>query len=107
MFKCYLDKVIFIMINDDEIIKACKALGHKLRLKIFKFIVKNNLHGSCPSDILSEIETTNANISFHLKELENANLLYKKKLGKHIFYYANMDYTNSIMQNIIKDCCSN
>ena len=95
--------------------KAFKALGDKTRLELFLII--NELPGVCLCDLESGFSLSGSNLSRHLKELHQAQLLEINKVGKWKYYQissfgnefvtlviakANKEYLQSIKANISK-----
>jgi len=85
-------------------VKIFSALAQELRLKILKRLVKTGDDGLCPCHLVEEFEMTNANLSFHLKELESAGLVEKERRGKFIHYRAKCDVIKKLGDFLIEDC---
>lgn len=90
--------------NNNKAVKAFSALAQESRLKIIKRLVKEGPEGLCPCHLVEEFKMSNANLSFHLKELENANLVGKQRKGKFIHYHAKCEFIKEIGDFLIKDC---
>jgi len=90
--------------NIEQSIKIFSALAHSGRMKILKKLIAAGDDGLCPCNLAKYINTSNANLSFHLKELEHANLISKKRNGKYIFYYANCKLISDLSKFLIEDC---
>ncbi len=88
-----------------QIVKAFSALAQETRVNIIKRLVEVGEQGVCPCCLVKELKLTNSNLSFHLKELENAGLIQKRKEGKFIYYYADCCFIKSIGDFLIEDCC--
>ena len=86
------------------LVKAFSALAQESRVKILKELVKFGDAGLCPCNLVGELDLTNSNLSFHLKELENAKLIRKVKQGKFIHYYANCDFIKTVGDSLVSDC---
>ncbi len=89
----------------EKIVKAFSALAQETRVKILKKLVEVGTDGMCPCHLVQKLKLTNSNLSFHLKELDNAGLIKKRKSGKFIYYYAECDFIKSIGDFLIEDCC--
>lgn len=75
-----------------------KALSDKSRLRI----VNNLINGPMYVELLSErLELASSTISFHLKKLEEANLVYSKKEQYYVMYYLNEDVFNINLKDIV------
>lgn len=74
-----------------------KALGDETRLKILRCIYKNI---ASTKDIAKEVNITEAGVSKHLKLMQQAGLLYKKRDGNYIKYYIEREIIDRIPMNI-------
>ncbi len=90
--------------NIEKSVKILNALAHEFRLKIVKQLVAVGKEGLCPCHLVERLNTTNANLSFHLKELENAGLVSKEKKGKFIYYKANCKLIKKLGDFLIEGC---
>lgn len=90
--------------NSENLVKIFSALAKKERIDIIQELIKAGDDGKCPCDLLDVLEMTNANLSFHLKELKNANLISGSKKGKFIFYKTNCDVIKHAGEFLIEDC---
>ncbi|OPZ79198.1 MAG: Arsenical resistance operon repressor [Alphaproteobacteria bacterium ADurb.Bin438] len=80
------------------------ALSQENRIMILKEIMKHGKQGLCPCHLVEKFELSNANLSFHLKELVNANLITKQKQGKFINYQANCEQIRELGEFLIETC---
>jgi DNA-binding transcriptional ArsR family regulator len=90
--------------NIKKSVKIFAALAQETRLLILKRLVSVGIEGLCPCHLVDEFNLTNANLSFHLKELENAGLLEKEKKGKFIHYRAKCSVIKELGDFLIEDC---
>tara|TARA_Y100001960_G_scaffold329659_1_gene421603 strand:- start:1198 stop:1488 length:291 start_codon:yes stop_codon:yes gene_type:complete len=88
----------------DTAIKAFNVLGQKVRLTLMLQLVEKGEEGLCPCDMLQDLDIANSSLSFHLKELENAGLVYKQKKGQYIFYYAKCDVLKTLGDFLLEKC---
>ena len=79
-------------INMDNVFKA---LGDKVRLDLFLII--NELPEICLCDLETAFSLSSSNLSRHLKELHQANLLEINKVGKWKYYRV-----SSLGENFIR-----
>jgi DNA-binding transcriptional ArsR family regulator len=70
-------------------INAFLALGQITRLNIFRLIVQRGDIGLTPSQIIEKLGIPNATLSFHLKELLNAELLLVERQSRNLIYRPN------------------
>lgn len=88
----------------DKLTKAFAALSQNSRVQILKMVLGSGSDGICPCELIDKLELTNANLSFHLKELENAGLVNKNKKGRFIYYFAKCDVIESLGRFLITGC---
>ncbi|MCK5296575.1 MAG: winged helix-turn-helix transcriptional regulator [Alphaproteobacteria bacterium] len=89
-----------------ESVKIFNALSQEIRLSIVLELVKAGKDGLCPCYLVERLNLTNSNLSFHLKELENAELVHSEKKGKFIHYRANCALLKEVGDFLISDCLS-
>lgn len=63
--------------------KVFRALGDPLRLKIFMLLSKKSM---CGCEVMSALNLTQSNASYHLGSLERAGLIKGKRVRKWVFY---------------------
>jgi len=86
-------------------IQAFLALGQESRLNIFRLIVQRGDHGLTPSQIIEKLGIPNATLSFHLKELVNANLLLVERQSRNLIYRPNAELVQSLSGFLLENCC--
>ena len=82
-------------INDDEILllsQVSDALAHPARIKIFRHIMKCNVHRTliCNKDLVNTFDYSQATISQHIKKLIDSGLIVGKRDHKYTYFYANV-----------------
>jgi DNA-binding transcriptional ArsR family regulator len=86
-------------------ITALSALAHESRLGIFRLLVEQGPEGLPAGEIASRRKLSNANASFHLKELANAGLINSAQAGRFIYYAANYKTMNGLVDYLTRNCC--
>ncbi len=92
------------MKNTDAII-AFLALGQETRLNLFRLIVQKGDIGLTPSQIIEKLGIPNATLSFHLKELVNANLLVVERQSRNLIYRPHADLVSDLSNFLLENCC--
>ncbi len=87
-------------------IKALTALAHETRLTIFRVLVQAGESGVAAGQLAKELNIPNATLSFHLKELNNAELVSARQEGRFIYYSANFETMNALLGYLTENCCS-
>lgn len=71
-----------------------KALSDPVRREILTMLRKGRLSAG---DIASHFDMTGATVSYHLKQLKNADLIYETKEKNFIFYSLNTSVFEEIL----------
>lgn len=91
--------------KDKTILKALAALAQGTRLAIFRLLVQQGPEGLSVGAIAGRLELANATLSFHLKELANADLVTVRQDGRFIYYGANYPAMNGLVDYLTENCC--
>ena len=92
--------------NQEQLLKALKALANESRMKMFETILNNQAQCSCcpenigifefdkegiccVDEIVDKFGMAQSTISQHLKELHNAGLLERHKKAQWVYYTVN------------------
>lgn len=86
-------------------INAFLALGQESRLNVFRLIVQKGDVGLTPSQIIEKLGIPNATLSFHLKELVNANLLIVERQSRNLIYRPNAALVQDLSDFLLENCC--
>lgn len=86
-------------------INAFLALGQESRLNIFRLIVQRGDIGLTPSQIIEKLAIPNATLSFHLKELVNADLLLVERQSRNLIYRPNAKLVQDLSEFLLENCC--
>ena len=87
-------------------VKAFLALGQESRLNVFRLIVQKGDLGLTPKDIVETLGIPNATLSFHLKELLQANLVVVERASRNLFYRPNATIINDLSIFLMENCCN-
>lgn len=84
---------------------ALAALAQESRLAIFRYLVEAGPNGSSVGPIAEALSLPAATLSFHLKELTHADLLVSRQEGRFIWYSANFETMNGLIEYLTENCC--
>ena len=87
------------------VLNALAALSQATRLAIFRHLVEAGPKGSTVGPIADVLGLAAATLSFHLKELTNAELLVNHQEGRFIRYAVNFDTMNRLIAYLTENCC--
>ena len=88
-----------------DILTALAALAHETRLAIFRLLVETGPEGLPVGKIGERLGTAPATLSFHLKELANADLVTMRHEGRFIYCSANFATMNGLLAYLTENCC--
>jgi ArsR family transcriptional regulator, arsenate/arsenite/antimonite-responsive transcriptional repressor len=96
-----INNAIFTSMNNDmkRTIQIFKALGDRNRLRILKMLQHKN--GSCVCEIVSVLGVVQSTTSTHLRNLEDAGLIYSVKEGKWVNYYLDTDSDDEKVREVL------
>lgn len=88
------------------VILALGALAQETRLGIFRMLVKRGPEGFTPGEIATQMSVPASTLSFHLKELQVAQLVTTRREERNIYYSANLEHMNAVLAFLTDNCCS-
>jgi len=75
------------MANLEDILNSFQALSDSIRLEILELLKSQEL---CVCELCEKLKINQSKLSFHLKNLKNANLILARQEGKWIYYRLNL-----------------
>lgn len=91
--------------EENKAIAALGALAQETRLKIYRLLVRSGPLGEPAGGIASALGLAPATLSFHLKELERAGLIFSRREGRQIFYAPDFPAMTGLLDFLMEDCC--
>ncbi|WP_195574972.1 ArsR/SmtB family transcription factor [Paenibacillus sp. 1001270B_150601_E10] len=76
------------MISIEEMAEQFKLLGDKTRLKIVSLVAQQQM---CVCHLVEILQTTQPNISQHLRKLKDAGLVVEERRGQWIYYSLSIE----------------
>lgn len=92
--------------KSETAIVALAALAQESRLTLFRSLVKRGPEGYTPGEIIERLGIPAPTLSFHLKTLSAAGLIVVRRDGRFLFYSANFQKMNSLIEFLTDQCCS-
>ena len=74
--------------------------------ELFRLLVETGPEGLPVGHIAEKLALPNATLSFHLKELANADLVVTAPKGRSIIYSANFTTMNNVVDYLSENCCA-
>ena len=90
--------------EDKYVIKALAALAQPNRLQIFRSLVVKGHEGLTPALLAQALGLPANTLSFHLKELMNADLISRERSGRNLIYRAQYDRMNAVLAYLTQNC---
>ena len=88
-----------------EAVSALAALAQETRLGVFRLLVEAGPEGVSVGRIGETLKVPGATLSFHLKELARAGLVFSRQ-EKQFFYYAvDFERMAALMTFLTQNCC--
>ncbi|CAE6909443.1 hypothetical protein R69927_05906 [Paraburkholderia domus] len=91
--------------KEKDAIKALSALAQPTRLGIFRLLVTAGPDGLSVGVIQEQLDLASATLSFHLKELTHAGLVSSRQEGRFVYYAAEIDHMNGLVDFLTENCC--
>ena len=91
--------------EDKFVIRVLAALAQPNRLQIFRALVVKGRDGLTPALIADQMGIPANTLSFHLKELMNADLISQERSGRKLIYRAQYDRMNAVLSYLSQNCC--
>jgi DNA-binding transcriptional ArsR family regulator len=88
-----------------KVISALAALAQESRLGVFRLLVQAGPEGMAASKISEKLGIPPSSLSFHLKELSHADMVVSRQDGRFVYYAANFDTMNAVMDFMTDNCC--
>jgi DNA-binding transcriptional ArsR family regulator len=86
-------------------VKALSALAQETRLEVFRRLIVAGPSGLAAGIIAALTGTPGPTLTFHLKELEAAGLIERRREGRNILYRADFTRMRALVAFLAQDCC--
>lgn len=92
--------------KSENAVKALGALAQESRLAVYRLLVKRGPEGYTPGGLAEKLDLPAPTLSFHLKELQHADLVLSRREGRFLYYSANFRQMNELVGFLTEHCCS-
>lgn len=86
-------------------IGALAALAQETRLDVYRLLVLAGADGATPGEIADALDVPAATLSFHLKELRNAQLVDVERDGRMLRYRPDFQAMRDVLAYLTENCC--
>jgi ArsR family transcriptional regulator, arsenate/arsenite/antimonite-responsive transcriptional repressor len=93
-------------VKSTEVVRSLSALAHESRLAVFRILVKRGPEGFTPGDLSAQLDVPAPTLSFHLKELQSADLVLVRRESRFLFYRANYERIDELLSYLTDQCCA-
>ena len=84
---------------------ALSALAQEHRLAAFRFLVQQGAEGAAAGLIAETIGIPASSLSFHLAQLERADLVIRVRKSRSIIYSVDFATMNALVGYLMENCC--
>lgn len=85
---------------------ALSALGHEMRLHIFRLLVRSGDTALSVGEIGAHVGAPASTLAHHLATLVQAGLVVQERQGRVIFNRARFDSMNQLIAYLSDECCA-
>ncbi len=93
------------MMKVAQVVKALAALAQATRLEVYRTLVAAGPGGMAAGEIADKLAIAPASLSFHFKTLTHAGLIESRQEGRFIYYSANFEAMNGMVDYLTENCC--
>jgi DNA-binding transcriptional ArsR family regulator len=88
-----------------DAVESLAALAQESRLALFRLLVKRGPEGYTPTQLSERLDVPGPTLSFHLKELQRADLIQVRREGRFLYYSPNFPRMNQLLGFLTENCC--
>jgi DNA-binding transcriptional ArsR family regulator len=88
-----------------EAIAALGALAHEHRLAIYRLLVSRGPLGLAAGAIAAKVGLAPSSLTFHLQNLQRANLVRQRRDGRQLIYAADFGVMTTLVGYLTENCC--
>lgn len=85
---------------------ALSALGHEVRLQIYRLLVRAGEDGMSVGDIGAHLDMPASTLAHHLSALVHAGLVVQERQGRTIFSRVDYGRMNALVGFLSDECCA-
>ncbi|WP_108259688.1 ArsR/SmtB family transcription factor [Mangrovicoccus ximenensis] len=91
--------------DKNRTLAALSALGHETRLDVFRLLVQAGAEGLPAGAIGTRLGVRPNTLSANLSILAQAGMVFSRREGRSIRYFADMEGMRGLLGFLMEDCC--
>jgi ArsR family transcriptional regulator, arsenate/arsenite/antimonite-responsive transcriptional repressor len=91
--------------EESDVLRSLAALAQPVRLQVFRALVVRGATGLTPGTMAEALNIPANTLSFHLKELTQAELVKSERASRNLVYRAAYDRMNGLLKYLTDNCC--
>jgi DNA-binding transcriptional ArsR family regulator len=92
--------------TETDALKALSALAQAQRLRVYRALVQAGAAGLTPGALAVMLDIPASSLSFHLKELVNAQIARVEQQGRSLTYRADFSQMQALLGFLTENCCA-
>lgn len=88
-----------------QVVDALSALAQEHRLALFRLLVQAGSGGMAAGTIADAMAMPASTLSFHLAQMERADIVVRIRKGRSLIYSANYAAMSSLIGYLTENCC--
>ena len=89
----------------DDAAKKLSAIGHPIRLQVFRQLMQVGPQGMAAGDIAKRLKMAPSSLNFHLRALQQCGLVQSSQQGRFVIYTARFETMTSLLNYLTANCC--
>lgn len=98
--------IMLSMMTATQTARALGALGHEVRLSIFRLLVRAGDEGLNVGEINQHLGIAPSTLAHHLSTLVDANLVVQEKRSREVVNRANYAVMRGTLDFLTSECCT-
>lgn len=90
----------------DKFAKIFKELGHPVRLKIIKELIKYGSQGISVGELQKVLIIPSSTLTHHLSALISVSLIIQKREGRMLLCILKLNQLEQVIAFLTKECCT-
>ena len=91
--------------DSTDALASFNALSQETRLAVFRLLVKAGPSGMPAGEIAQTLNVRQNTMSANLAVLARSRLIYSKREGRVIRYFADLEAIRALIAFLMEDCC--